>query len=166
MHKVYDKWPELAQDAYESNLEPVDFRDIDHVVFSGMGGSGTIGDLFQSILSKTNIHVTVVKGYLLPKTVDEKTLIVATSVSGDTAETLTVAQGANKQNCKLVGFSSGGKLESFCNNNDIPFRKIPYHLNPRTSFPFSMIKTLDSILSIGQHEVKESLQKMNELQSK
>lgn len=169
MHKVYDLWPNLAKDAYESALEPVDFTDIDHVVFSGMGGSGTIGDLFQSVLSKTNIHVTVVKGYLLPKTVDEKTLIVATSASGDTAETLTVAQSANKLNCKLVGFSSGGKLESFCNNNDIPFRKIPYHLNPRTSFPsfaFSMIKTLNSILSIRENDVKESLQKMNELQSK
>jgi len=169
MYEKYDRWPEIAQDAYESNLEPVDFADIDHVVFSGMGGSGTISDLFQSVLSKTKIHVTVVKGYLLPKTVDEKTLIVATSVSGDTAETLTIAQSANKQNCKLVGFSSGGKLESFCNNNDIPFRKIPYHLNPRTSFPsfaFSMIKTLNSILSISKHDVKESLQKMNELQSK
>ena len=169
MYNVYDKWPELAQSAYESNLEPVDFTDIDHVVFSGMGGSGTIGDLFQSVLSKKNIHVTVVKGYLLPKTVDEKTLIVATSVSGNTAETLTIAQSASKQNCKLVGFSSGGKLESFCNQNNIPFRKIPYYLNPRTSFPsfaFSMIKTLNSILSIGESDVKESLQKMNELQSK
>ena len=37
MYEIYDKWPELAQDAYESNLEPVDFADIDHVVFSGMG---------------------------------------------------------------------------------------------------------------------------------
>ena len=61
MHKVYDKWPQIVKDAYELDLEPIDFKDIDHVVFSGMGGSGTIGDLFSSILSKTNIHTTVVK---------------------------------------------------------------------------------------------------------
>ena len=39
---------------------------------AGMGGSGTIGDIFSSILSKTNIHVNVVKGYLLPKTVNNQ----------------------------------------------------------------------------------------------
>ena len=38
-----------------------------------MGGSGTIGDIFSSILSKTDVHVSIVKGYELPKTVDEKT---------------------------------------------------------------------------------------------
>ena len=69
MYKIYDRWPEIAKDAFESNLESVDFKNIDHIIFAGMGGSGAIGDLFASILSKTNIHVSLVKGYLLPKTV-------------------------------------------------------------------------------------------------
>ena len=60
MHNVYDRWAHIAKDAYDSEIEPVDFKDIDNVVFSGMGGSGTIGDLFSSILSKTNVHTTVV----------------------------------------------------------------------------------------------------------
>jgi len=38
MYKVYDKWPQIARESYESNLEPIDFKDIDHIVFSGMGG--------------------------------------------------------------------------------------------------------------------------------
>ncbi len=97
MHKIYDKWPQIAKDAYESDLEPIDFKDIDHVIFSGMGGSGTISDLFSSILSKTNIHTTVVKGYVLPKTVDENTLVVATSVSGNTVETLSILKSASKK---------------------------------------------------------------------
>ena len=37
-----------------------------------MGGSGAIGDIFASILSKTKIHVSIVKGYLIPKTVNTK----------------------------------------------------------------------------------------------
>ena len=119
MHNVYDKWPQIAKDAYNSDLEAADFKDIDHVVFSGMGGSGAIGDLFSSILSKTNIHTTVVKGYVLPKTVDANTLVVATSVSGDTAETLSTLESASKKNCKLIGFSSGGVMESFCTKNNI-----------------------------------------------
>lgn len=46
MYKIYDSWPEIARESYESNHEPVDFHDIDHIVFAGMGGSGAIGDLF------------------------------------------------------------------------------------------------------------------------
>src|SRR3989344_8243007 len=64
MYKVYDKWPEIARESFESNQESIDFDNIDHIVFAGMGGSGAIGDLFSAILSKTKIHVTVVKGYL------------------------------------------------------------------------------------------------------
>src|SRR5438094_9166578 len=85
MYKIYDIWPEMAQESYDSKIDVVDFQDIDHIVFAGMGGSGSIGDIFSSILSNTNVHVSVVKGYVLPKTVDSNTLVVATSVSGDTS---------------------------------------------------------------------------------
>jgi len=50
MHKVYDKWPKIAREAYESDLEPVNFGGIVHIVFSRMGGSGTIGDLFLCVI--------------------------------------------------------------------------------------------------------------------
>ena len=77
MYKIYDKWPEIARESFESNQEPVDFEGIDHIVFAGMGGSGAIGDIFSSILSKTKIHVNVIKGYHLPNTVNSNTLVVA-----------------------------------------------------------------------------------------
>ena len=67
MYKIYDRWPQIAKEAFELDLESVDFKNIDHIIFAGMGGSGAIGDLFSAILSKTGIHVNVVKGYLLPK---------------------------------------------------------------------------------------------------
>ena len=124
MYKIYDNWPNLAKKAYSSDLEPAIFENIDHIVFAGMGGSGAIGDLFASILSKTNIHVTVVKGYLLPKTVDKNTLVVTTSVSGNTIETLTVLESALKLNCKIIAFSSGGKMKQYCIDNKIDFKII------------------------------------------
>ena len=86
--QIYDRWAIIAKESYHSDLTPVDFENIDHIVFAGMGGSGAIGDLFASILSKSNIHVNVVKGYLLPKTVDENTLVVTISISGNSIETL------------------------------------------------------------------------------
>jgi glucose/mannose-6-phosphate isomerase len=134
MYKIYDKWPEIAQKAYESNLEPINFKNIDHIVFAGMGGSGAIGDLFSAILSNTNMHVSIVKGYLLPKTVDENTLVITTSVSGNTIETLTILNSAKLLNCHVVAFSSGGKMEDYCRKNKINFNKIDLIHSPRTSF--------------------------------
>ena len=61
MYKVYDRWPEIARESFESNQDSIDFNGVDHIVFAGMGGSGAIGDMFASILSKTKIHVNVVK---------------------------------------------------------------------------------------------------------
>ena len=57
MYKIYDDWPNLARKAYDSNLKSVSFENIDHIVFAGMGGSGAIGDLFSSILSKTGFPI-------------------------------------------------------------------------------------------------------------
>ena len=73
MHKTYDIWPEIAKKSYERKNEKIRFNEISHIVFAGMGGSGAIGDIFEAILSKTNIHVTLVKGYHLPNTVNSKT---------------------------------------------------------------------------------------------
>ncbi len=169
MYKVYDNWPQIAKQSYESELEPLEFKDIDHIVFSGMGGSGAIGDLFLSVLSKTPIHVSVVKGYVLPKTVDSNTLIVATSVSGNTIETITAVESAKDLRCKVVCFSSGGKLEEICKKNNILHRKIPIHNNPRASFPayvYSILKTLNSIIPIDQSNIEESITQLEILSKK
>jgi len=160
MHSIYDRWPEIAKKAYNSKIEPVDFEGIQHIVFAGMGGSGALGDIFSSILSKTKVHVTLVKGYLLPKTVDSNTLVVSTSVSGNTVETLTILESAKKLNCKIIAFSAGGKIEEYCINNKIQYRKIPQHLSPRASFTeflYSMLKVLQHILPIETKDIEESI---------
>lgn len=168
MHRIYDKWPKIARQAYESNLKPIDLQNINHIVFSGMGGSGAIGDLFSSILSKSNIHVSQVKGYLLPKTVDENTLIITTSISGNTVETLTVLESAKKLDCKLLAFSSGGKMEKFCKQNQIDYRKIEFIHSPRASFikfTYSILNVLNSILPINKNEIMTSINELENLKN-
>ena len=91
----------LQKKSYEMNLGKFNVKDVDHIVFAGMGGSGTIGDVMSSLLSKDDIHVSVVKGYLLPKTVDSNTLVVLTSISGNTDETLTILRNNLKSNAKI-----------------------------------------------------------------
>src|SRR2546426_11748153 len=105
MHNVYDAWPEIAKESYDSDQETVDFRSIDHIVFAGMGGSGALGDIFSAILSKTNLRVAVPKCYHLPSTVDSNTLLVTTSISANTVETLTLLEAARNLHCNIVAFS-------------------------------------------------------------
>jgi len=163
MYKVYDKWPEIARKYYETDFTEINFGEITHVVFAGMGGSGTIGDIFASILSKTNIHVDVVKGYLLPKTVTSKSLIVVTSVSGNTEETLNVLSTAYKTKCKLIAFSDGGKMQEYCKKKGVNYRNISMVHSPRASFPaflFSILKNLESFLPIDKTDIINSLNEL------
>jgi glucose/mannose-6-phosphate isomerase len=169
MHKIYDKWPQIAKESYNMNLDQVDFKDITHVVFAGMGGSGALHDIFSAILSKTNIHVSVVKGYHLPNTINSNTLVVTTSVSGNTAETLTVLDSAKKSDCKVIAFSSDGKMKNYCLENKIEYRNIPMHLSPRSSFPsflFSMLNVLGPIIPIKKEDIFESINNLEDLQRK
>jgi len=170
MYAVYDNWPQMAQRAYANpKIKSVEFTGIDHIVFAGMGGSGAIGDLFSSILSKDNIHVSLVKGYLLPRTVDSHTLVVITSVSGNTSETLVVLESALKLDCKIIAFSNGGKIELFCNENNILFQKIPIVHSARASYlvyVYSILKALTSILPITDLEIKESIEELVKLSKK
>ena len=168
MHEIYDEWPEIAEKSYKIKFESINFDEIDHIIFAGMGGSGALGDIFASILSKKDIHVRVIKGYTLPKTVDSDTLIVVTSVSGNTTESLNILDQANKMNCKIIGFSSGGKMEKFCIKNNIEYRRIPKTHSPRASFStflFSMLKILGPILSIKEEDVLQSISEMKKLRN-
>jgi len=169
MYKIYDSWPDIARKAFESNQEPVNFENIDHIVFAGMGGSGAIGDIFSSILSKTDIHVNVVKGYLLPTTVDSNTLVVVVSVSGNTAETLAVLDSAYKRKSKIIAFSSGGKMSEYCTKNKIEHRLVPKYHSPRASFTsylYTMLKILHSALEIKREDILESTMELENISKK
>ena len=183
IHEFYDSWPKYARESFEyhsknSHLllrsirskteKDCKYSDIDHIVFAGMGGSGAIGDLFSAILSETNIHVSVIKGYLLPKTVDVNTLVIATSVSGNTIETLTILKAARKVDCKIIAFSSGGKMEEFCMEHHIEFGKIEKIHSPRVSFVkyvYSILGILQEILPIKKEDIYESIKQIENIRN-
>jgi len=169
MYKIYDNWPKIAEDSFNSELEPIDLKNISHVVFAGMGGSGALGDIFSAILSKTSVHVDVVKGYRLPNTVNSETLVVATSISGNTVETINVLELAQKTHCKIISFSSNGVIDKICKENSIEHRNILMHNSPRESFTeflFGMLKTLYPILPINKENIFEAITTLKENQKK
>jgi len=169
MYKVYDKWPEIAKKSFESQKDTENFENIEHIVFGGMGGSGAIGDMFASILSKTKIHVNVVKGYLLPETVNSNTLVVIVSVSGNTIETISLLKSAKKIDTKIIAFSSGGKIQEYCTKNNIKHILVPKFHSPRATFPsflYTMLKVLYQTLEIKKDNIIDSIKKLEILQRK
>ncbi len=166
MYKIYDKWPEIARDVYNTNFKPIKLFKINHIVFAGMGGSGALGDIFTSILSKTKIHTSVVKGYVLPKTVDKDTLVVVTSISGNTQEALSILKHAKEIKCNVIAFSSGGKIEDHCKKEDLEYRKIEQFHSPRASFVsflYAILKILDPILPIDKNEIINSIEELEKI---
>lgn len=167
MYKIYDKWPQLAREFFKRKYDPVNVRNVNHVIFTGMGGSGAIGDALSAILSKTKIHLSVVKGYHLPKTADSNTLVVATSASGNTSETLTILNNAKKAGCNIVAFSSGGNMQKYCKKNEIEFRQVPILNSPRASFPlylYSILNVLGELIPIKKSDIEESIKVLEHTQ--
>ena len=160
MYQTYDKWPEIAKNGFDGDFKKFDVKGIDHIVFSGMGGSGSIGDVISAILSKEDIHVSNVKGYHLPKTVDSNSLVVATSISGNTKETLSVLEKAQKTDARITAFSSGGMMQKFCESNNLFFKEISMIHSPRVSFMkflFSILNIFKEIIPIKENDIKEAI---------
>ena len=157
-------WPQIALDSFKTRQDEIRFEGIDHIVFAGMGGSGALGDIIASILSKTGIHTSVIKGYLLPKTVDSDTLVITTSVSGNTQEVLTILKNTQDIGCKkVVAFSSGGKIKDYSMKHAIEFRDIPKTHSPRASFVsflFSMLSILKPVIPLKDSDVYESIDEL------
>jgi len=170
IHEAYDQWPKLSSETYEKPIEfDIDFTDVDHIVFAGMGGSAAAGEILRGVLSKSNIHTTMIRGYTLPRTVDSNTLIIATSVSGNSVEPLTILEQTKNTRAQIVAFSSGGKMQDYCEKNSIQFHKIKEVNSPRATLPiilYSMLSLLEGKFGIKDNDVNESIIILNETAKK
>lgn len=105
---------------------------IEKILWCGMGGSWMAGALLKESGLLT-VPLEIHRSYGLPDGATDKTLVIASSFSGNTEETLSAYEEAKKRNLALVGVSSGGKLEEKCTLDGVPFLKIP--VNPPTMQP-------------------------------
>ena len=145
MYETYDKWPEIARESYKKTQVNSSYNEVNRIAVCGMGGSGALGDFIASILSKEKIHVSVIKGYTLPASVDKDTLLIAISISGDTEETLSALKQGYETGCKTIAFSSGGKMKEYCEKRKIDFYGLEMINSPRVSFVNFLFTTGKSV---------------------
>jgi len=105
---------------------------IDALLICGVGGSAISGETLAVYLRQTlKIPVVVNRGYDLPAWVNSKTLVVCSSYSGDTEETLSVFKQVLSRKLKIVILSSGGALLREAQKRKLPYYEMPAGVQPR-----------------------------------
>ena len=136
-------FPEQLQKAREigTNIVPHNnLQDINGIVFAGMGGSGIAGEVVATSISKNlEIPVVCVKGYSLPNWVNNHTLVILCSYSGNTEETLSCFNDAKNRNACIVGITSGGVLRNVLVENNYDCIEIPRGMQPRAALGYLSI---------------------------
>ena len=152
--------PQQCRQAWEKANEfalPTDFKDINKIVICGMGGSAIGGDLLRSLTSELNKPLVFVhRDYDLPAFVDSKTLVIASSYSGNTEETLSAFKQALTTKCKKLAITTGGKLKNLAQENDVPVFTIDYLGQPRAALGYSFIPLLALLCKLGFLEDKSA----------
>jgi glucose/mannose-6-phosphate isomerase len=129
---------------------PADYRNVNKIVVLGMGGSAIGADLVRSLLQdELKIPLLVHRDYGLPSFVDDNTLLIASSFSGDTEETLSGFKPALKSGAKKLAITTGGKIEKLAEQYHLPVFKINYKAQPRAALGFSFIALLSIMQQLG-----------------
>lgn len=163
MYRLIKGFPDQIQDAIAignaARIKPV--RGIENVVLCGLGGSAIGGDLLKSYLAdEMKVPFIVHRGYTLPAFVGPRSLVIVSSYSGNTEETLSMHKEAMKRRARILCITSGGKTEQMARTRRTPLIKIPSGMPPRAALGYSFFPLLIALTRMGL--VKNKSRHMNE----
>lgn len=122
----------------QANLKKTD-KKIESVLICGLGGSGIGGTVVSQIVANdANAPIVVNKDYKIPAFVNKNTLVICSSYSGNTEETLEMLTQAEEKGAEIACVTSGGKLEEIANTKNYNLIKIPGGNPPRAAFGLSL----------------------------
>lgn len=145
----------FAADIYKSVAWPAelispdnDGREIHNVVIAGMGGSALAADMLTILLKDWfGLSVEVVKGYHLPGYAWQNTLVITSSHSGNTEETLSCYAVAKDRGCQMATLATGGKLWEQAEADNVTRIQIPTGGQPR----MAVFKHLRALLKLFEN---------------
>lgn len=127
-----------------------DNREITNIVIAGMGGSALAALMVRTLLrSKLSIPFEVVREYELPNYVDRHTLVIASSYSGNTEETLAALEQAENRGAQLGIIASGGRLIDIAASYDIAHVALPSGVQPRMATIYNLRALLALLNNFG-----------------
>ncbi len=163
MKSLIVAFPQNIVDALEiaskSTIRTTD-KSFKNVVLCGLGGSGIGAKIVANwIQNEIKIPVVCLSEYSLPAFVDENSLVIGSSYSGNTEETTLSMLEAQKRGAHIVGITSGGQLAKFCEENKYDCILVPGGNPPRSALAFSLVQLLH-ILSVHQLIGTKTLEEM------
>ncbi len=158
----YEQIIYASQNNYD--LTKIDVNKIKNIVLTGLGGSAISGDVFANMFGRTlPLPFFVNRNYILPAFVNENTLVIASSYSGNTEETLSAAKEAQKRKAQIICITTGGSLGEFAARNNSSVVFLQKGFQPRFAFwlsIFTLIKIFEILKLIGQQKnlINESVE--------
>jgi glucose/mannose-6-phosphate isomerase len=127
-----------------------DYSACENIVVTGMGGSAIGGDVVETIVhQELKIPFYVNRNYTLPNWVNGKTLVICSSYSGNTEESLSAYEDALKKGAMICGISTGGQLSEKIQSKGFDLITIPEGLQPRAALAYSFVPMLYLLRKIG-----------------
>lgn len=144
---------DIARDSFKQLEYPFpsySLKTPQNVVFAGMGGSALAAVLAKSWLKdELQVPFEYVRDYDLPAYVNEDTLVITSSYSGNTEETLSCFEQAQKVQAQIVVLTRGGKLKALAEEHQLPLYQLPDVGQPRFSTTAGLLATVE-ILEAAQ----------------
>jgi glucose/mannose-6-phosphate isomerase len=145
--------PSQCVRAWEQGLKfklPDDYCNVRNVIVTGVGGSAIGGELLGDLISKDGSPlVTVCRDYHLPPYLGMDSLVIASSYSGNTEETIAAFHDAIKRRAKVIVVTTGGQLLELANKEGVPVFLIDYVGEPRTALGYSFLVPLAILQNLG-----------------
>ena len=143
MYKAIYDFPDQIREAVkigESIALKNYYNNINNIVVAGMGGSAIGGDVTRLILqNQLNVPMYISRNYTLPNWVDNSTLVICSSYSGNTEESLASFKEAQIKKAKIIAISTGGILTKQVNELGLDIVTIPKGLQPRAALALSFV---------------------------
>lgn len=122
----------------------------ENVIVAGMGGSAIGGELLRDwARNDAQIPVEVSRAYSLPAYANERSLVLVTSYSGETEESLSSFLDALKKHCMIFCVSSDGSLLEFAEKLGVPCMRVPSGMPPRAALPYLFVPLLEAVEKAG-----------------
>ena len=140
------------------------YNNIHNIIVVGMGGSAIGGDINKMLLKNDlSIPLIVSRNYFIPKWANKHSLVVVSSYSGGTEETLSAFKDALSKECQIYGITTGGILSKKLRSNDLDFILIPSGLQPRAALAYSFVPMLYLFLHLGLIKIDLNNNLMNSI---